>query len=83
MCECGDFIGDKTGLSSADDRVHIRRTETGHVIIRIMAAAPVKQEWKQGDRKVSVSSDMCQILSETLTDDTGTFTDQAVEVKQT
>jgi hypothetical protein len=48
-----------------------------------MAAAPVKQEWKQGDRKVSVSSDMCQILSETLTDDTGTFTDQAVEVKQT
>ncbi|OSQ41562.1 hypothetical protein THS27_18905 [Thalassospira sp. MCCC 1A01428] len=83
LCECGEIIGDKPDLSSADDRVHIRRTEMGHIIISIMAAAPAKQGWGQGGKRVSASSDMRQILSETLSNNTGTFTDRTVEVKQT
>ncbi|OSQ37884.1 hypothetical protein TMES_12920 [Thalassospira mesophila] len=69
MCECGELIGDKPDLSSADDRVHIRSAQMVRVIIiSIMAAAPVKQGWEQGGKRVSASLDMCQILSDTFSD---------------
>ncbi|WP_220151347.1 hypothetical protein [Thalassospira profundimaris] len=50
-------------LSSADDRVHIRRMEMAQ-IIGIMSATPAKQVREQGDSLVSEPLDMSQILSE-------------------